>query len=138
MSLKDFFQVVKGGAGSGNFGHSGVPGKHGGSAPKGGGGMVKKLQGNLKDVAEAKYYPNSKQAKITFTRPYPDTLNVVEALKKAGFEKTTRRSAQTQDTIWEHPNKTTAVFNTTNQSLDIYDKDYQDRGGKNPFLPYEG
>ncbi|RJR10106.1 hypothetical protein C4588_03990 [Candidatus Parcubacteria bacterium] len=39
MSLDKFFKlVVKGGAGSGNHGHAGIPGKRGGSAPKGGGG----------------------------------------------------------------------------------------------------
>lgn len=30
------YQTLKGGAGSGNFGHAGVPGKRGGSAPGGG------------------------------------------------------------------------------------------------------
>ncbi|RJR10596.1 hypothetical protein C4588_02900 [Candidatus Parcubacteria bacterium] len=33
MSLSDLFIVLKGGAGSGNFGHAGIPGRHGGSAP---------------------------------------------------------------------------------------------------------
>lgn len=38
-TLDDLFQIIeKGGAGSGNIGHSGRPGKHGGSAPKGSGG----------------------------------------------------------------------------------------------------
>ena len=40
MSLNKVFQKLKGGPGSGNFGHGGRPGKRGGSAPsKGGGGL---------------------------------------------------------------------------------------------------
>lgn len=35
MSLNYLFSKLKGGAGSGNIGHAGVPGKRGGSAPKG-------------------------------------------------------------------------------------------------------
>lgn len=35
MSLSSFFSILKGGAGSGNWGHSGRLGKRGGSAPKG-------------------------------------------------------------------------------------------------------
>lgn len=37
MSFSRLLEQLKGGAGSGNFGHSGVPGKVGGSAPVGGG-----------------------------------------------------------------------------------------------------
>lgn len=40
MSLNKFFIKLKGGLGSGNHGHAGIPGKHGGSAPKGGGGSL--------------------------------------------------------------------------------------------------
>lgn len=36
MTLNNLFSILKGGAGSGNIGHAGVPGKRGGSAPKGG------------------------------------------------------------------------------------------------------
>lgn len=38
MNLQELFTILKGGKGSGNFGHAGRPGKQGGSAPKGGGG----------------------------------------------------------------------------------------------------
>lgn len=38
MSLQELFENLKGGSGSGNFGHAGVPGHQGGSAPGGGGG----------------------------------------------------------------------------------------------------
>jgi len=33
VNLDIFFQKLKGGSGSGHFGHSGIPGHHGGSAP---------------------------------------------------------------------------------------------------------
>lgn len=35
-NLRQLFSILKGGPGSGNIGHVGVPGKRGGSAPKGG------------------------------------------------------------------------------------------------------
>lgn len=38
MSIKQVVEVLKGGAGSGNFGHGGRPGKIGGSSGGGGGG----------------------------------------------------------------------------------------------------
>lgn len=37
MSLHEVFNKLKGGSGSGNFGHGGRPGKRGGSTPKGSG-----------------------------------------------------------------------------------------------------
>lgn len=41
MSLDSLFSRLKGGAGSGNIGHAGRPGHHGGSAPKGGSVLTK-------------------------------------------------------------------------------------------------
>ncbi|RJR10102.1 hypothetical protein C4588_03970 [Candidatus Parcubacteria bacterium] len=45
-NLTSVFQALKGGRGSGNFGHSGIPGKHGGSAPKG--GLSETVVGNIR------------------------------------------------------------------------------------------
>ena len=38
MSYSELIQALKGGSGSGNFNHAGIPGKRGGSAPGSGGG----------------------------------------------------------------------------------------------------
>lgn len=52
MSLNNLFRVLKGGAGSGNRGHAGIPGHRGGSAPTGslvvgsvGGNKMYKIEG---------------------------------------------------------------------------------------------
>lgn len=50
MSFQSIIQVLKGGPTSGNFGHSGRPGKWGGSAPGGGHGAVGIKPGSVSDV----------------------------------------------------------------------------------------
>jgi len=44
MNLKTILDILKGGPGSGNFGHAGRPGKRGGSAPKTGWGAAMSLR----------------------------------------------------------------------------------------------
>ena len=54
ITTKDGFRCL-GGPGSGNFGHAGIPGQQGGSAPGGGGGGSSRSGSALKSPNDAKF-----------------------------------------------------------------------------------
>lgn len=59
MSIDKLFLMLKGGAGSGNFGHAGRPGKRGGSGLGSGSGVIKQIENKWK---KKKYPQNFSEA----------------------------------------------------------------------------
>lgn len=82
MSLNELFSILKGGSGSGNFNHSGVPGHLGGSAPTG--GVSKGSAENIK-ASKSKMIERGIKlgySKIAFEKPNKNGLIQVVATQK--------------------------------------------------------
>lgn len=87
-TLKELFSKLKGGPGSGNHDHRGVPGQHGGSAPKGTRGVI--IGG---EVAEGRPASKTRAAKPLAKRSQAEakefaTKRLADLGYKAKFEKT--------------------------------------------------
>lgn len=94
MSLNSLFSTLKGGAGSGNIGHAGIPGHRGGSAPK------NSLIGTTSELSSLSKYSGEVATKINHnlrfgTKQSKDMGNIVNSLDSL-FEKNPPLSEGTQ------------------------------------------
>lgn len=83
-TLKELFSKLKGGEGSGNHEHRGIPGHRGGSAPKGGNAYSKASPGMpQRSQAEAKEFATKRLADLGYKAKFEKTkdgkLRVIDA-----------------------------------------------------------
>lgn len=85
MSLNDLLLTLKGGSGSGNHGHAGIPGKRGGSAPSRSGNSFSKSSPGMpaRSQSEAKAFATERMASLGYKAKFEKTkdgkLRVIDA-----------------------------------------------------------
>lgn len=91
MSFSKLIQQLKGGPGSGNFGHSGRKGKRGGSAPKGGGGV---LAFEVMDPRSFREHTGGSYMRESYAKELSKALGGKSSPDSAGSHQTDYKSAQ--------------------------------------------